>query len=284
MDKIRDLIITGVPRSGTTLVAALVDGLQESLCLSEPDWEHEALLEITDRSAYVAQIGRDFDMVRETILAGGSVTDRRSRDGSPVTNYFRLQKVNLLNRFRFQLTEWGFRKVPVSRLHLSPDFMLGIKQNEPFAAVLPELTAEPRFRVLAVVRHPVPTLLSWRAINIIPMLNRRILPDLQTFWPEALEIQVGPTDVLEKQARILNLLLDRFLQYRDRLMLVRYEDLISNQELICSLLGRPLMRPVAVKNSNRNPVYNLDELAQIKDYIRRYAPAARALSPDLEAY
>jgi hypothetical protein len=34
-----DLIVTGLPRSGLTLVAALIDYLPNSVCLNAPDWQ-----------------------------------------------------------------------------------------------------------------------------------------------------------------------------------------------------------------------------------------------------
>jgi hypothetical protein len=82
-----DLIITGVPRSGTTLAAAIIDQAPDSLCLSEPDSHVEMMKEAASAEDFVAGLCREFDAVRRTILAGGSVLDRRQADGAPVTNH-----------------------------------------------------------------------------------------------------------------------------------------------------------------------------------------------------
>jgi hypothetical protein len=58
------------------------------LCLSEPESHVELMTKAADAGDFVARLGQEFDTVRRTILAGGSVLDRRHADGAPVTNYF----------------------------------------------------------------------------------------------------------------------------------------------------------------------------------------------------
>lgn len=54
MSRIRNLIVTGIPRSGTTFTAAFVDGLDDAVCLSEPDWQDARPREMNDRGEYSA--------------------------------------------------------------------------------------------------------------------------------------------------------------------------------------------------------------------------------------
>ena len=52
------LLLTGVPRSGTTLAAALLDQLEDTVCLSEPD-EHVGLMKQSrDAADFVASLFR----------------------------------------------------------------------------------------------------------------------------------------------------------------------------------------------------------------------------------
>jgi hypothetical protein len=83
-----DLIITGTPRSGTSLAAAVIDQAPGCLCLSEPESHVELMQNAISAADFVAKIGQDFDTVRRSLLAGGSVLDRRGADGAPITNYF----------------------------------------------------------------------------------------------------------------------------------------------------------------------------------------------------
>ena len=52
-----DLILTGLPRSGTTLAAAIIDQAPDALCLSEPDRHVELMNEAADAENFVARLG-----------------------------------------------------------------------------------------------------------------------------------------------------------------------------------------------------------------------------------
>ena len=63
----RDLIVTGIPRAGTTLLAACVDSLEDAVCLSEPEWQALWSQETKERLEYIARLSEDFDRVRHIL-------------------------------------------------------------------------------------------------------------------------------------------------------------------------------------------------------------------------
>jgi len=154
-----DLIITGVPRSGTSLAAAIIDQAQGCLCLSEPETHLELMLNAPSVEDFVARIGQDFDVIRQNVVGGNSVLDRRSEDGAPVTNYFTDPGPDGQRKT-------GYTIGPITRPGLPADFVLGVKHVALYAAALPQIVQSGRYRVVALVRDPVSLLMSWQSLDL----------------------------------------------------------------------------------------------------------------------
>jgi len=261
-----DLIITGVPRSGTTLAAAMIDQAPNALCLSEPDKHVELMTSATDAEDFVIRLGRDFEAVRQTILSGGSVLDRRRADGAPVTNYFGDPGPD-------GRRETAFAIRATARPGLSPDFVLGVKHNALYSAVLPEIIRSARFRVIAIVRDPVGLLLSYRSLDL--PISRGRLPAGERFWPELAALGQAELGLLEKQARIVDLLLCRFARFSDRITVIPYEVFVADPvRLLAAAAVRPL---VSSGIARRMPAPNCDneENATLTEQIRQLVAAGQ---------
>ncbi len=100
-----------------------------------------------------------FDGIRNRFLAGEPVLDRRRPNGRPLTNYFSPRSPSPRQYI-------GDALVPILRPGLSQDFLLGIKDNAAFTSMIPAILERPGFRVLAVVRDPVATLLSQQSVDL----------------------------------------------------------------------------------------------------------------------
>ena len=209
-----DLIITGVPRSGTTLAAAIIDQTPNCLCLSEPDNHVDLMNGAASPEDFVSRLCREFETVRRTILSGGSVLDRRRADGAPVTDYFSDPLSD--GRRELAVTTRG-----IHRSRLSPDFVLGVKHNALYTAVLPEIVQSGRFRVIAIIRDPVSVLMSWQMLDL--PISRGRLPAGERFWPELAALGRADLDLTDKQIRICDLLLYRYGQLADRIAVIPYE-------------------------------------------------------------
>jgi hypothetical protein len=245
-----DLIITGIPRSGTTLAAAIVDQSRDAFCLSEPDSHVELMQAAKDADDFVARLRRDFDATRQALLAGKAVPDKRASDGTPVTDYFPDTTAGR--------REAAFTVRDVSRTGLSPDFVLGVKHNALYAAVLPQIVATGRFRVVALVRDPVAVLRSWQSLDL-PISQGR-LPAAERFWPEMAALTHSDMVLGEKQIRIYDLLCRRFADLSPRIEIIHYEALVANPaQLLAASAVRAsafqstvVVRPLtAVKNERK---------------------------------
>lgn len=202
----RNVIITGVPRAGTTLAASKLDAEPDSVCLNEPEWHrpNPAL----SAGGFAQAIMQDFFYLREKMLAGEPVMDRRLENGSAPTNYYD--------------TEMKVVNYPLVRKGLSADFTLGIKHNGPYLSVLPELAALRDFEIYAVIRHPLPVLRSWRRLHL-PVSEGR-MPNAVLYWPEMKALTETRIDLLEKQVHMLDAMFARIDQQAKHLTILRYED------------------------------------------------------------
>jgi len=264
-----DLILTGLPRSGTTLAAAIIDQAPDALCLSEPDSHVELMNDAADAEDFVTRLGQEFDTVRRTILAGGSVLDRRRADGAPVTNYFTDPAPDGRREAAFTIRS-------IARPGLSPDFVLGVKHNALYAAVLPEIIQSERFRVIAIVRDPVALLMSWRSLDL--PISRGRLPAGERFWPELAGLAQAEVDLTDKQALIADLLFSRFAQWSDRIAVIPYEIFVTDPARL--LTAAAVRAPVSSEISavvRRMPAsrYGNSQYAALTERLRQLMSAGR---------
>lgn len=225
------LLLTGIPRSGTTLAAALLDSMDDTVCLSEPD-EHVQLMERSqDAAGFAAALHRLLVQTKRDLLQGKTVVDRRQPDGSAVTNYLTGPDAGG-NRQTAYVIRAGKPK------SLSPNVLVGAKHNALFIAALPELVRTEAFRIIALVRDPVAVLTSWQSVPL-PIATGR-LPAAERFWPELRELSADTVPLLTKQMRIYDLLCRRFIEHRHKISILKYEDMVSDCTKLADATGRPL--------------------------------------------
>ena len=258
-------LITGIPRSGTTLLGALVDGMENSVCLNEPLWQVDLARASQNAETFSAAIVEDMQRLRPLLLAGQPVMDHRRPDGQPVTNY--------LN----ESGEVVVRPVPFSRAGLSADFTLAIKHNGLFLGALPALVSSGKFSIIALIRHPLEILASWRASSL--PVARGELPAARYFWPEMAALHTQPLELLERQIRLLDLLYGRIREHEKRLTLIRYESLVKNPDQLSGVFGRqPESHRFDIKPTTRKKLDIPLELIEKK--LKDIAPHARYYYPD----
>lgn len=222
----RNVIVTGIPRAGTTLATALIDSIQDTVCLSEPGWHDWNLL--SHNNNYAKWLAGDFIKLRKKFLAGDPVADRRSLAGEPVTNYFKMNPGS-------QKMEHHFKIVPITRPGLTPDFTLAAKHNGPYLSALPAIVDMGWFTVLAIVRSPLDVIHSWRSLQL--RVSKGELPDATLGWPKMAELVKEDCDLLEKQVRMYDLICSRLYSLRDHIRVVHYEKMLENPNLLSEAIG-----------------------------------------------
>jgi len=266
------LLITGIPRSGTTLAASLVDRLQNTICVNEPGRYYNWTGGCQDSKQFARLCMWDLERMRRRVIAGGTVLDRREHDGSVPTNYF---------------DETGprrdLRMLSVGRPGANEELLMAIKHNEPFTSVLSELCSINEVRIVALIRHPIPTILSWQARGI-PLSTGQLSAGYR-FWPEALAIRDAGKSVLEVQAKMYELYCTRYLENRDRIAIVKYEDLIADPGIFERFTGRALCGGPRIIKANLTRRNHLEEnIARVKNAIAENLRNAFAFYPDLNTW
>lgn len=242
----RDIILTGVPRSGTTLSCRLLNDASHVVALFEP--MQVELLPADAPAAAVAQIREFLAQSRSQLLRDGScwsqhvdgqvpdnpVSSRREQDG---------RRIHQAVRGQIRIEK-----------PLQPDFTLAIKHNAAFTALLPELVKTQD--VYGIIRNPVAVLGSWCSVGL-PVSKGR-LPAGERLCPRLHAQLLDEPDLLARQLMILDWFFSRFAEHLSAGRISRYEQLVqSNGQSLAVMLGLSLpLRDLQSRNSSR--LYDAD--------------------------
>jgi hypothetical protein len=244
------VLLTGIPRSGTTLACELLNDLPDVRALAEPpilprlprrtSASGEATFEIDDlRRAIVEFAAEQRSSILERGVAvtkhvGGRVTgtiveDRRSGPDP---------RRSLIER----------SEIPISRPQ-SSDFTLVIKHPIVFTVQLRAL--HERFPLFALVRNPLAVLGSWESM---PWWHLRegSLRVPEAMAPEITKRLASVDDVLDRQVEMLEWFFEQYATVLPRERVIRYEDLVSSGGSALSVLApsaASLSVPLAGRNS-----------------------------------
>ena len=139
----KDLIVTGIPRSGTSYLCKLLHGFENCVVLIEPDEMVPAIASDVSRPPWSA--ARFYRDTRCRIILGEPIANKMSEG---------------------RLTEdtaRGGAQTPYRPDITRGDFVLGMKWPIPFLSRLPYLRrVMPGAKIVACVRNPFDTIASWK--------------------------------------------------------------------------------------------------------------------------
>ena len=237
----RTCLLTGVPRGGTTLACRLLGEAADTVALFEP----MSVAELPrDPTAACADVLAFIEQTRHGLLTTGRAPSKL-REGAVPDNPIAEPEAGSGQR---RLTvEPGWLQV---NTRLPDDFMLVVKHNAAFAALLPGLAE--RVPTLALVRNPVAVLASWQTVPL-PVADGRI-PAGERLDPALAARLAEEPDRDQRQYIILDWFFARFALLPAGRVL-RYEDIIASR-------GESLFRSVGVAagprelmSRNANPAY-----------------------------
>lgn len=209
-----DVIITGLPRAGSSVVGALVDFLPDTVCLNAPEWHNG----FADKHNHVMPICKwligDFYWQRKQLLSQTPVADYRNADASPL-----MDSASTLG------TET--KQVHFTRSGLTPDFTLAMRHTLLYTAILPQLVEFGHFKIIAVIRNPIDVILSWQKQAVSPLsMNNPV--SIGWLWPEAHGIAKSTTDEVDRMTQVAELYYQRYFELQDKIDIVKYEDVAEN--------------------------------------------------------
>lgn len=243
----KTILLTGIPRSGTTLCCHLLNRCEDTLALHEP-LDSERLPDSPDE---VFNVIRNFLVdVREQALQKGTAPSKQVGGTVPAN------PVDTTSVERKEVVVPGDLLVGKP---LTNHFSLIVKHNALFTGLLPELAH--LFRLHAIIRNPLPVLASWRSVSF-PVSEGR-LPMGEKFSPALSDALRRQPDLLERQLLILKWF---FRSYRnlDPDLVLSYEEIVSsNGKVLRDLVDSEFLEPGKVEAQYGNSGFGKKELTYL---------------------
>jgi FkbM family methyltransferase len=251
-----NILITGIHRSGTTLVCRLLSSLEDVVALQEP----MNVLDFADKDTNEIQalVEEFIDNSRYKLLQFHKAHTRHIK-GTNSDNYFpdETSKTGL----RETRAENGF--VYFDK-HLSNDFLLIIKHNAAFTALLNRLY--PKFRCYAIIRNPLAILASWQTVDM--SVNKGRLPVAEAIDPCFSKTLLTINHTIDRQIFILNWFFNEYVTLLPSVNIIRYEDIISTKGKCLSVICQQAINlNESLYSKNKNPLYNNQNLPKLVDKL-----------------
>ena len=246
-----NIIVTGPPRSGTTLTCFLLNKVDNTVALHEP----MNLQMFSDKETGVSSVISFFDEMRTSLLKDGTAISK-VKDGEIPDNPFGDSKEKKRNSL-------VSKNVVRFDKELTADFNLVIKHNGHFTYLLPEL--EILFPTYVILRNPVATIASWNSISApVSEGNLRVLEYLNPVLFK--ELNAIP-DLITRQVMLLHSMYDLYSK-SSKSTFIKYEDIISTQGAALSVITSNAGRlQESLQSKNTNPLYNESLISNIKDTL-----------------
>ncbi|MDQ2090260.1 hypothetical protein [Marimonas arenosa] len=210
----RPTLITGLPRSGTTLTVALLNQQPDAVALAEPLPLGKMS---SDPDKFADEIEAFTAEMRRSALEDGVILTKAV--GGQVAGNFVTQSDRGAGLRRSEAR----RGAVALDKPLSPDFRLYIKHPAAFTALTGPLSA--RFDFFACIRSPLSVLASWQTVDM--PINRGRVPMAEKFAPElTAELDAIP-DALGRQVYLMGWFLEHYAAL-PRTHVLRFEDLASD--------------------------------------------------------
>ena len=248
-----NIILTGPPRSGTTLTCFLLNKVSNVIALHEP----MNLKMFPDRSTALEKTAAFFDQMRHSALTEGKVISKVKAGqipDNPFGNEVGVKRQSLVNR----------AEIPVGK-PLSHDFKLMIKHNGHFTFLLKELA--PLYPCFATIRNPLSSIASWNSITA--PVSRGNLTVLKGINSEIYHILEAIPNLIDRQVQLAHYLFEAY-DVLPREQIIRYEDIIASGGKALSVItpeAATLQEPL--KSKNKNKIYDKELLKQTAERLLR---------------
>jgi hypothetical protein len=257
-------LITGLPRSGTTLAVSMLDQQPDCIALSEP-------LPLgtmpTDQNLFADSVVAHANDIRQRVIRDGIVRSK-TVNGRNTGNY-------VLERDRGE----GLRSSAASltEIHIdkpiTSEFRLFIKHPAAFSAVVGPLTA--RLPLFACVRSPLAVLASWQTVDM--PINRGRIPAAERLSPELARQLDGIPDVLSRQVYLMRWFLEAYLALPPERIL-RFESVLHDPQVamagICPGNQWSPVQAETIDLAERYPSVDIERLRRalrpLDDLVRYY--------------
>ena len=248
-----NILLTGLPRSGTTLTCSLLGDLPDTVALHEPmDVRHfPQFAQREDIATHIAEFVEDN---RRSLLRDGRARSKQVGGKIP-TNPFSDRRS--LFGHRKERTTWGTIQITKE---LSDTFTLAVKHPSAFSALLDVLAG--RFEVFATIRNPLAVLASWNSVDV-PVSDGHA-PAAEELDSELQTQLACIPERINRQLHLLGWFLDRYTEHLAPDHILRYEDVIdSGGRALEVITPRAAQMNAGLENRNSNRVYDRSTMREL---------------------
>ena len=238
----RNLIITGLPRSGTSFLCAKLNTIENTVVLNEP-------VEIPNafRANSIQDVSLAFSQYRKEI-----------NEKKPIPNKIKDGK------FIEDTAEADERAMYIAEVK-DDDFLLGMKNTLIILSNLHRIRkAMPHTLLTASIRNPYDTIGSWRNVSFSHMntgqpkfLLNMVEADVNRLLTRIINLE----PLINRQAQLWNFLAKQILRHRNFLQVIQYEKLVTNAANtlapVCDTLGLERIDASQVPSSKPRSRHNL---------------------------
>lgn len=260
MNDRNNIVLTGLPRGGTTLSCYLVGTVSNTVALNEPIRRGKFAHLLPDREAVADGVEQYFKRTRRKIASkgvafskhvGGALTDATFGEPNP-------------EGIRKPVLQKG--EIVVNK-ELTLDFLLVIKHPALFTALLPSLSE--RFPCYAVIRNPLAVLASRNSLGRDDAPTSR-LPLVLQMYDEDLkqEVESMTGDTIDARLYTLSWACERYKQYLPQDHIVRYEDIVaSHGKALSAIVPAASGLDQPLENRNLNELYDRHEMLRVGEKL-----------------
>jgi hypothetical protein len=266
----KDVLLTGLPRSGTTLICWLLNKLPNVVALHEP-----LQLRSHPETMSVPSILNEF--IRETraqLIREGTAPSHATQ-GSIESNPISTPTESGQSRIVVHSHQIVFFGKPKTA-----DFQLAIKHNAPFTALIEGLCTI--YPMGAIIRNPLALLCSWQTVPL-PIREGR-LPMAERYDKDLSKKLDSLKHALDRQLLILDWCFDKYRQLSDA-NIFRYEDIITTGGGTLSRLfpsAKGLKEELITRN--RNTIYPLQSSARLAETLLNTSGSWRAFYTEQDIF
>ena len=242
----RNLIVTGIPRSGSSLFSVLINSIENVVCLNEIVYD-------------VLKLPHTFEEIRKRLVLKTPIPNKYDSSGVLTTN-----------------TQDGVVNIEEKVVEIVDDnVVVGSKVNIPYLNEI-QTILNYGYKIIAIVRDPVFTIGSWNSKKTSHLDEARVTGDNMS--PRWTHIPFTTEEKIGRQAQIWQFYARLIWSLRDRIKIYTYEQVTSNTEWVlkdvCEYLG--LKIPQKTKPlDNLNSESRYPDIAEIREAVKQNCPISR---------
>jgi hypothetical protein len=257
----RNIVLTGLARSGTTLTCHLLNKLPDTVALTEPISPGKFVDLLPDYEAVAGGVEEFYARMRRMALEDGEVISKHVGGEVPDNSFGRPDA----SGERKSVLEKG--RIPVGK-PLPGDFYLVVKQPGLFTALLPTLA--PRLPCYAIIRNPLSVLASRTSLGRSPGRHPTDRLSAVQRYDEDLGRRMAcvPRGTLEWRLNMMSHSFERFQNELPDEHVIRYEDIVATGGRALSAVvptAGALDEPLESKNLN--PLYDREEMLDLGEKL-----------------